>query len=53
MALRVSSFSHRLYPFSHQLGSLNENLIFYAIAFLPAEPDQFIDNAVAMDRFLR
>ena len=28
-------------------------VIFYAIAFLPAEPDQFIDNAVAMDRFLR
>ncbi|MCT6647218.1 hypothetical protein N4G37_14210, partial [Enterococcus faecalis] len=53
VALRISSFSHGLYPFSHELGRFNENLVFYTIAFLPAESDQFIHYTVAMDRFLR
>ena len=28
VALRISSFSHGLYPFSHELGRFNENLVF-------------------------
>ncbi|AEW73848.1 hypothetical protein EcWSU1_02413 [Enterobacter ludwigii] len=52
MALCMTNISHRLHPLSHELGSLNENLIFNAIALLSAESDQFTHNTVAMDGLL-
>ena len=53
VALCMTNVSHWLYPFSYQFGSFEKNLIFYTIAFLPAQPDKFVDNAVTIDRFLR